>query len=108
MSEYGQTYGFTAKKFIEQLSKYIPEKYLDAVLINNGRISEEILARYKSFKAEPVVNDLGSNTPYRVIEKDFLSSEKVQKQKGDTLRRSLVRHDPEKLAKECIEVAGLV
>lgn len=104
MSEYGQTYGFTAKRFIQELSHYIPENHLTAVLINNGPIPEEILARYKTYKAEPVVNDLGNNNPFTVMEKDFLSKEKITKQKGDTLKRSLVRHDPEKLAEACIEI----
>lgn len=108
MSEYGQTYGFTAKKFMTELSKYVPLTILSSVLINKEPIPGKILARYKAFKAEPVVNDLGNNNPFKVIEKDFLSEEKIKKQKGDTLRRSLIRHDPEKLAKACIEVTRLV
>ena len=34
----------------------------------------------------------------RVIADDFLASEEVVRGKGDVLKRSLIRHDPQKLA----------
>jgi NADH:ubiquinone oxidoreductase subunit D len=71
-------------------------------------VPDHILARYKKFKAEPITNDLEKNTPYKVIETDLLSPDIVKKEKGDTLKRSLVRHDPDKVVKNCIKAAGLI
>lgn len=38
-----------------------------------------------------------------VIGGDFVSQEDVVLQRGDTIRRSLIRHDPEKLARAIID-----
>lgn len=108
MTEYGQTYNFTARQFIDELEKYVSENILDFVLINNVSIPEAILARYRRYHATPVVNDLIDNKSHRVIAADFLSKKLVKPEKGDTLMRSLVRHSPEKIAKACMRIAGMV
>lgn len=104
MTEYGQTYRFTAQTFLTEINNYLPVKYLDYVLINNALIPPRILNRYRKVHAEPVINNISKNHKYRVISTDLLSSKIVRKQKGDTLQRSFIRHDSEKLAKSILSL----
>ncbi len=108
MTEYGQTYGFTASRFISELNKYLNTDLLDFVVINNNEIPDKILKRYKKYQAQPVKNDLSSHSHYRIIEADLLSSELVKRVRGDRLQRSLIRHDPDKLAAVCMKILNLV
>jgi len=103
MTEYGQTFGFTARDFILEIGKYLDLRNLDYVLVNRTPIPEKILKRYTQSKASPVVNDLSGNWPFKVVSLDLLSSTVVKKEKGDILRRSLVRHDPEAIARFCLK-----
>lgn len=108
MTEIGQTYKFTATKFMTVLDKYLPVKILDFVLINNEPIPSKILTRYRKVDAEPITNDFPSDTPFKVIAANLLSPKLVRKEKGDPLQRSLVRHDPVKIAKLCMKILEMV
>lgn len=108
MTELGQTYKFTASKFLYVLGKYLPISTLDYVLINDTPIPKNILERYKKVSAEPILNDIKKNTLPKVISADLLSPKLVKREKGDFLNRSLVRHDPDKIAKQCLAVFDLV
>ena len=106
MTEYGQTFGFTAKTFIDELKKYLDINILDYILINNKPIPDNILVKYKKSYALPVINDLAKNYSFKVISEDLLSEKRVPKVKGDTLKRSLIRHDPDKIGKVCLKLVG--
>ncbi len=108
MTEYGQTYGFTASRFISELNKYFNTDLLDFVVVNNNAIPDKILKRYKKYQAQPVKNDLSSHSHYQIIEADLLSSELIKRVRGDRLKRSLIRHDPDKLAAVCMKILNLV
>lgn len=108
MTEYGQTYGFSASKFIAVLSNYLPLKALDFVIINNTTISPKILDKYNKLHASPVLNDLPKNNTFKIIEADLLSKKLVKKEKGDELKRSLIRHNPDKIARLCLKILNLV
>jgi len=108
MTEYGQTYNFTAKLFIKELDKYFPIKYLDYVFINNAPIPASILKRYRRVHAVPVANNLQNNAPYKIISSDLLSLKAIRHEKGDLLKRSLIRHDPEKISSMCMKVMNLI
>lgn len=104
MTEYGQTYNFKASHFIKIMSNYLNIDCLDHVLLNNTPITETTLIKYKRFHAIPVVNDLNMEYPFKVIARDLLSSKIFKKEKGDLLKRSLIRHNPEKIAKICLDI----
>ncbi|MBI2616912.1 YvcK family protein [Candidatus Gottesmanbacteria bacterium] len=108
MTEYGQTYGFTASKFLSELDTYLPIKTLDFVFINNAPIPQAALTRYKKYNAVPVLNDVHSSSSFTVMASDLLSRKIVPRQKGDTLHRSFIRHSPEKIAKACMKILNLV
>lgn len=108
MTEYGQTYSFTASRFLSELNKYIDINILDFVVINNKIIPKMIVKRYKKYHAQPVINDLKSSNHFRIIEADLISTELIKRTRGDLLKRSLIRHDPDKLATVCIKILNLL
>jgi len=105
MTKYGQTYGFKASDFVSVVEKYLGVGMIDDVLINKSqKTSLKILRRYKEEQAEPVKDDLEGKFPFRVIRANIVSGEEVKKIAGDNLKRSMLRHDPQKLAKEILKL----
>jgi len=98
MTRYGQTYGFTAGDHIRILENYLDKNCLDYVLVNVKPLSRSALAKYKKVKEFPVVDDLKDDY-FKVIRKDFLSKKETKRVPGDILKRSLIRHDSNKLAR---------
>ena len=100
MTRFGQTNDLSAKDHINVLQKYIGGKVLDYCLINNSKnFPKGILERYKEEKAHPVLDDLGDRNDFKVLRKDFISPKIQIKALTDKLKRSLIRHDSDKLAK---------
>ena len=106
MTEFGQTYGFTAATFIRELNKYMDLNLLDYLFINNKPIPANIIKKYKKSQAEPVVNDIKGNHSFKVVSVDLLSEKRIKREKGDTLNRSLIRHDSDKIARVCLKLVG--
>lgn len=101
MSKYGETHNFRASDYISTLEKYIGRGRVNVCVINKTRkFSKGALSRYKEERAYPVVDDLGASSKGMKIIRENIVAEKIfEKPKGDKLRRSLIRHDPGKLAK---------
>lgn len=103
MTKFGQTYEFSANDFIRVVEKYLGRNVLDGVMINNNqRIPKAVLLRYKEEKAVLVKDDLRKSY-FSVIRADLLSPVEIEKIAGDNLKRSILRHDSEKLAKEILK-----
>lgn len=98
MSKYGQTFGFTARDHILALEKYLGKECLNFVLINSEPIPKAALKKYKKEHGLPIVDDLKDDY-FKVIRSDFLSKKETKRVSGDTLKRSPIRHEPNKLAK---------
>ncbi len=95
-----QTEGFKVSDHVKTLEQYLGRK-VDYVLVNKTSIPQKIIKTYQRKESEfPVKNDLGEDK--RVIRGDFLDKRKIKKAPGDVLKRSLIRHNPEKLAKKII------
>lgn len=97
MTKYGQTHGFSALDHVKELASYIG-CLPDAVLLNKAHLPEDVLVRYKAQQELPVKDDLSDGDNFVVLRNDFLAKEEIKKSSGDVLRRSLIRHDSEKLA----------
>lgn len=103
MTRFGQTHQFTAQDHIKEIEKYLGRK-LDFVLLNNRRIPAKILKLYQKEKGFPVKNNLRGKTHFELIRKNLLASAVVIKPRGDVLKRSYLRHDPQKLARTIISL----
>lgn len=97
INKYGQTYGFNMSDHVEEIKKYLG-KYPDVVLVNTDRLPKSILKRYKEENGFPPKDDLSYNSDYRLVKRKLLAGEVVKRKTGDTVKRSLIRHDSEKLA----------
>lgn len=98
MTKKGQTSNYTAKKHLEVITQYL-KRQPDLVVINNGKIPSNILKWYYKNDEEEVIDDLKDIANIKIIRADLISKKPYNKSKVDTLTRSILRHDPDKLAK---------
>lgn len=103
MSKFGQTHNMSAQEHIEEIIKY-SGKTPDYVLIHNRKLPPTALPHYSKQHAIPVINDLGKNTEYKIVQTDLLSSVMVEQKQQDVVQRSLIRHDIQKLAKSLYKI----
>ncbi len=102
MTKYGQTFGFKASDFVGEMQKYLGN-CLDFVLINDTKLPEDIIERYVAEQDSPVEDDL-IEKGFKIVRQDFLASDPIEKSTGDKLKRSFIRHDSSKIAKELIRI----
>ncbi len=97
MTKFGQTTHMGVRAHVEELVRYsgsIP----DVVIANVALLPKELLLRYEAESEYPVLLDTEGMSS-RVIREDLLASEVIVRSGGDMLKRSLIRHDPHKLAR---------
>lgn len=101
MTRYGQTDNFKLSDFVNILESYMGEGLLDYIIVNKTRPSKELLDWYCEVdKSSWVDNDISGDT-YRnakVVSADILSKTKFVQNVADRVKRSFIRHDPQKLA----------
>ena len=101
MTKRGETDGFGAYDFVAELEKYIGPNVIDMVCVNTGIPTREMQELYKE-EDERVVNpDLEkfAGKRFKIVSGDFVSQIVFEKHATDKLKRSLLRHDSEKLAR---------
>ena len=103
MSRYGQTHGFTASRHASVLEEHL-QTPLTHIMVNTAELPLEILQYYAtSEKSFPIENDLPKDR-YVLMTGDFLSGRTFRPDPNDKLKRSLLRHDPDKLAKALVSI----
>lgn len=97
MTKYGETNGFKASNFVEEIEKYLGKNVIDYILINTKKPSSVRLKKYQKEKAELVVFDKKNfkKIKAKVILADFLR------------KKGLLRHDFKKLAVVLKEILNL-
>ena len=95
VSKFGQTDNFKVSDYVSEIEKYIKRK-IDYILMNQGYLPDDIVARYSEEHTYPVVDDMGKDE--RMIRKDLLSDILISQIKSDKVKRSLLRHDSQKIA----------
>lgn len=98
-----QTHGFTAKDHLKEIEAY-SGRPVDYIIVNNQPISTKVLKAYEKYLEYPVKDDLGDDP--RVIRQPLLAADTYKKPQSDTLKRSLLRHDSNKLAQAIINIIG--
>ncbi|KXK26447.1 MAG: Gluconeogenesis factor [candidate division WS6 bacterium OLB20] len=96
MTKKGQTHWMKASDLLAEISRY-SGRTPDIILLNNGDIPEATLARYAK-KGEYMIEDDITDGDATAIRSDIVSNDVIQEEAGDTLVRSLVRHDGDELA----------
>lgn len=103
MTKKGQTHWMKASDLVAEISRY-SQRQPDYVLLNNGEIPAPTLKRYEEKGEFIIVDDLQDGSEYKIIRTDIVANDEVVQDKGDTLVRSLVRHDHEELAKLLLSI----
>ncbi len=103
MSQLGHTDNFTVTDFVAEFEKFAKGKIFDVVVYNTKRPPQTLLRKYAD-EGEPV--EPGTlDDHYEFLGANLLAEGVAKTPKVDLLRRTLIRHDPEKLAKV---IMGLV
>jgi uncharacterized cofD-like protein len=98
MNKYGQTYDYSYQNYLNEINKYAG-RFPDTVLINNREIPKNILDTYKNKENSlPVKDELNEQIEANIIRTDLLSNTVYKQSSCDSVKRSLIRHDPQKLA----------
>lgn len=108
MTKYGETYNYKASDYLNDLNKYMPIDRLDAILLNNDDdFPEAALQKYEHEHSIPVEDDVDTmnlSEKTKIYRMPILLNEEIEVQKGDNLKRSMIRHDPEKLANALVSI----
>ena len=96
MTKAGQTSGMGVQEHVAEIERYVGRRP-DTVLVNTGIFPDDLLDRYQAEEEFPVINNVPSSLD-NVVATDFLAQESITTVSGDVLKRSLIRHDSDKLA----------
>lgn len=103
MTHFSQTHQMSAAAHVAEVEKYC-KRSIDVILINSTPISKDVLENYKDVQDFPIVDDLGQDP--RVIREDLLSTTPIAFDKNDQVKRSVVRHNKQKLAESLKRILG--
>lgn len=96
MTKHGETDGFTASHFVEEIKNYLGEasNKITHVIVNRKLMApRKVKAWYKKFGSEPIKDDLDSElSGVKIIRGNFVDS------------GTFLRHDPQKLARVLVEI----
>ncbi len=104
ISKYGQSYRYNLSEHVRDLEKYLNRK-LDYILVNSEPLPKDILKRYFKEEGYEVENNMIDDP--RIILAPMLAGEIIKKKNGDRLRRSMIRHDSDKLAAEVYKIVAI-
>jgi uncharacterized cofD-like protein len=106
----GQTDNFGLDDHVSLIEKYLGEKIIDYVIYNIQEPPGNILKKYTRQEGKGAWvhfnEQSGKRDHYKVIKAKLLSAKLVRYSKADAIAktRSLIRHDPDKLAKLIISL----
>lgn len=103
MTRYAQTYNMSAADHLRTIELHAGRR-ADAVIVNNEKIPTAILSAYRKQHEYPVVDDLGGDS--RVMRLPLIKTTLVKQFPNDLVRRSYLRHDPNKLRLVLMNIIG--
>lgn len=108
MTKYGEAYNYSASTYFKDLGQYMPVERVNTVLLNNDKkFPPGAVGKYEDENSIPVEDDLDNKLPgTKIIRAPILSRKEAEPQKGDALKRSMIRHDYKKLRKVLGEIIG--
>lgn len=95
------TNDFSVQDFTNNIEKYIGCE-VDAVIYNNKRPSDDLMRKYSKeneFPVEYIAQKTKTKSHRAYVGGDLLNTKMPIMKKGDPIKRNLIRHNPERLAK---------
>lgn len=105
MSKRGQTVGMHASEHVDEIIKHIG-RTPDFVLVNTSTFNEDLLKKYKDEGDHPILNNCVDGI-CAIKAMPLVSEEEIVLSSGDIVKRSLIRHDSDILARELIGILGI-
>lgn len=102
MTKQGQTTDMGVYEHVVTVRDYIGRSP-DVLMVNVDRLPQDLVRTYAHDQEFPVEFNYETND-IRIVPADLLGSEEVVSKAGDVLKRSLIRHDSDKLARKLIEL----
>jgi uncharacterized cofD-like protein len=103
MNRRGQTTHFKVSDYLKELKQFIGGDVFDYILVNNQKPKKDLIRVYEQ-EGELVHNDLDKEE--RCILAPLLDDAITQKQRGDMLKRNLIRHNSKKLATQLMHIVN--
>lgn len=99
------TKGFKVHDYVREIERYAGGPLADFVLYNTAKPPKHALERYAE-EGELLTADeeVMATEHYTAIGGNFLSRRLATQQKSDMLKRSLIRHDPDRVARAIMQV----
>lgn len=97
MTKFGQTYNFKATDHVRVLEETIGTS-LNYIIVNTQTFPKHALSVYMKYQEIPVLDDLPRNSYFRVITAPLINRPVYKKSSSDSLIRSLIRHNSDRLA----------
>lgn len=91
----GQTDNFTLSDHVNEIAHYASRE-VDYILVHAGAFSSDVLAGYVEEEEHPVIDDMKNDQ--RVLRAVLASVSVVPPLPNDPIKRSLIRHEPRRLA----------
>jgi uncharacterized cofD-like protein len=107
MTKVGQSVGFKASMFVDEILKYSGLTNLDILVVNNKYPDRKVLDWYKQTAGAELVEDdiVDKNYPHtKVVRADLLSKVVYEQSLVDRVKRSLIRHDSDKVARVLVSL----
>jgi 2-phospho-L-lactate transferase/gluconeogenesis factor (CofD/UPF0052 family) len=107
MNKHGHTDDFVVSDYVRTIERIIGKKNVfDSVVYNTKRPAQTLLRKYAD-EGEPVVcGPECLKGDFALIGANLLADTLAKTAKKDLLRRTLIRHDPEKLAHAILGILG--
>ena len=103
----GHTDGFSPVDFANELERIAGTKFLNIVLYNTNRPTNELLKKYAADSELPVTKTSKNDHHFQLKGANLLEEKQQFRQsKADQIKRTLIRHDPELIAKEILKVVN--
>ncbi|MCP5492873.1 MAG: YvcK family protein [Chlamydiales bacterium] len=101
MNRKGQTTGYSVSDYLKEIKQFVGADIFDYILVNDQDPPEDLIESYAN-EGDLVRNDI---TDARVKLANLLG-ELESAPKKDMMKRSLIRHDSHKLAKELMQIVN--
>lgn len=105
MNKFGHTDNFCVMDFVKEIERYIGAKKIDYVIFNRKTPAPEIVKIYSN-QGDPVQPgklDAEKRDGRVFFSRNLIKDEIYQQKRQDILKRTLIRHDSDKLAKAILE-----
>lgn len=107
MSQQGHTDNFFVRDYVDAFEQHLGKKNIFDVVIYNTKKPATSLVRKYADEGEPVVcGPACLEGPFALIGTNLLADGLAKTAATDILRRTLIRHDPDKLAKALMQYLG--